>query len=234
MRPLFLPRARRPAPAVAATLVGAALAGAGCGQEAEGRPIPTRTARDIVARLDEVQRRVDASACNDVRDDSLPALQQEIDGLPRSVDEDVRTTLEDGLGRLEELVQAECDEPSEATPAESTPTPDPEPQIDPTPSPEPDTTTEPSTPTTPDTGGDSGTGGGSGTGNGTGNDGNGSGSGSGGGDDAGGGDDTGGGGDSGSLPPDDGSTGSTGGHADPGSAESASTGGPPRARERAA
>ena len=115
MRSLSSSRARRAAVGVALTLAGIVVAVAGCGED-EGRPIPTRAARDIVAGLDEVERRVDSRDCNDVRDDSLPAVRQEIEDLPASVDADVRTTLEDGLGRLDELVEAECVEPPEPAP----------------------------------------------------------------------------------------------------------------------
>jgi len=134
MRFLPSPRTRRPALAVGLTLAGIAVTGAGCGQD-EGRPIPTGAARDLVARFDEVKRRVDARACNDVREDSLPAIQKEIDGLPANVDKDVRSTLEDGVGRLKELIEADCVEPPKAAPQETT-TPEPDPE--PTPTPEPD------------------------------------------------------------------------------------------------
>ena len=210
-----MPCSRSPrawAPLGAAPVLGAlALVAGGCGGE-EARPIPTRTARDIVARLDEVSRRVDASACNDLRDDSLPALRREVKGLPSNVDGDVRTTLEDGLGRLEELVQAECDEP-DPTPTQ---TPDSSPQIDTTPEPstQPDST-EPSQPQTPsptpgDSGAGSGAGDGTGNGGGSSDGGAGEGSGSGSGDDAGGN----GGGDSGFVRP-DGGGGGPGGAAAP-------------------
>ncbi len=192
MRCLPSPRARRAAAGVALSLSGIVVAAAGCGED-EGRPIPTRTAREIVAGLDEVERRVDARDCNDVRDDSLPAVRKEIEGLPANVDADVRRTLEDGLGRLDELVKAECVEPPEPqvdpTPKPE-PKPEPEPTPEPTPAPEPEPTPEPEPkpepeptpePTPPDGGGggDNGNGGGNGGGNGKGNGGDGGGDGSG-------------------------------------------------------
>jgi hypothetical protein len=179
-------RPRRVSPALAAVLAAAALGlAAGCGGE-EAAPIPTRSARDIVTRLDEVERRVAADACNDVRQDSLPALEREVGELPERVDPAIRSTLEDGLGRLEELVQAECEEPAEEPAPEPDPAPEPTPQpetpIEPEPTPEPQLPepTVPDTPQVPDGGGGDGGGGG---GDGGGDGGNGGG---GGGDDGGG------------------------------------------------
>ena len=217
MRRFSSPRARRPAVTVALALAGMAVAGLGCGAD-EGRPIPARSAKDIVARLDEVERRVDARACNDVREDSLPAIQQEIDDLPSNVDADVRSTLADGLGRLDELIEAECVEPPKPAPQEPTPEPEPEPQPDPIPTPEPEPEpepepTEPDPPPEPDPGGGGGGGGDDGGGGGDGGGGD-----NGGGDNGGGGgsDGDGGGGDSGAVPPVGGGTGPTGGTSDPG------------------
>jgi hypothetical protein len=177
MRLLLHARARRGA--VAAVLaVGVALVVAACGQD-EGRPIPATAARDIVARLDEVERRVAANACNDVRSDSLPALEQQVAGLPKGVDPNVRSTLENGLGRLTELVEAECVEPQTQPPVDTTPdiapaepetTPTPEPQPDPDPQPQPDPDPQPQ----PDGDGGGGSDGGS-DGGGSGSDGDGSG-----------------------------------------------------------
>ena len=202
MRRFSSPRARRPAVTVALALAGIAVAGVGCDAD-EGRPIPASSAQDIVARLDEVERRVDARECKDVREESLPAIEREIDDLPSNVDADVRTTLADGLGRLDELIEAECVEPPKAAPLEPTPEPEPVPQPDPIPTPEPEPEpepepTEPAVPTAPDPGGDGGDDGGGGGG---GSDGGGGENGGGGGSD---GDD--GGGKSGAVPPGGGGT----------------------------
>ncbi len=214
MRRFSSPRARRPAVTVALALAGIAVAGVGCGGE-EGRPIPARSAQDIVARLDEVERRVDARECKDVREESLPAIEREIDDLPSNVDADVRTTLADGLGRLDELIEAECVEPPKPAPLEPTPEPEPEPQPDPIPTPEPEPEpapepAEPDPPPEPDPGGGGGGGGDDGGGSG----GSGGDGGGGGGSDGGDGDDAG--GDSGAVPPLGGGTGPTGGTSDPG------------------
>jgi hypothetical protein len=219
MRFSLLSRARGIVRSVAAGLGAAAALAAGCG-ESEGRPIPSGGAQDIVAALEDVQQGVDASACTNVRQSSLPQLQDEVDDLPSSVDRDVRTTLEDGVGRLEELVRAECQEPAE--PAPTTPEPDvtPEPDPQPEPTPEPDPTPQPTEPdgtTPPDGGGtgDGGTGNGNGSGGGGGDDGGG---------DDGGGSPGGGGDESGSLSPGGTGGGDPGGVAGPGSTGEAGTG----------
>ena len=171
---------------------------AGCGGQEESRPIPVGTATDILARLDEVERRVDAQACNDIREDSLPALRRQVDGLPERVDKQVKTTLVDGIGRLEELVNSECRRRPRRRPSEPTVTPTPQPQPPTQTQPGPPTTTQPETPAPqePDSGGDGD--GGSGSDGGDGSDGGGDGGGGsdGGGDGGGGGD----GDDTGSLP----------------------------------
>lgn len=194
MHPPASPRQRWPGLALAATLGGIALAGVGCGQD-EGRKIPASSARQIVAQLDEVESGAAGGACSKVRNDSLPSLRREIEDLPENVEEDVRTTLDDGLGRLQELVRAECVEPAPAPePITPTPTPTPQPEPEPTPAPEPtpepDPTPKPEPTPEPDPTPDGG------NGNGGGKDGGG------GGKDGGSGKD--GGGDSGSLPPGDG------------------------------
>ena len=155
---------------------------AGCGQD-QGDPIPQRSARTIVQRLNEVERRIDAgNACNDIREDSLPALKREVRRLPRRVDKDVRTTLHDGLGRLTELVEAECVEPREPGPEpDPEPEPEPEPQIQVPTTPEPEPY-YPETPQVPDGGGGDGGddgGGDDGGGDGGGDDGGGAGGGGG-------------------------------------------------------
>ncbi len=128
MRVFPRPRRRRPALVAAVAVTGVGMI-AGCGED-EGDPIPARSARTIVERLNEVERRIDAgNACNDIREDSLPALEREVRRLPKRVDEEVRTTLDDGLGRLAELVEAECVEPPESDP-------EPEPVADPVREPE--------------------------------------------------------------------------------------------------
>lgn len=99
-------------------LVGAALVAAGCGSDEETEPsIPPETAQVLKARLDEVQRRFDVGggACNDIANDSQPAVQSILASLPSSVDADVRSALDQSSDRLFELTAEQCDAQEETT-----------------------------------------------------------------------------------------------------------------------
>jgi hypothetical protein len=117
------PRAKR-------TLILALAAGlaAGCGSddEQEGDPIPRQAAVDLEARLDEVERRMDAGggACADIQNDTLPAVNSIVASLPEDVDADVRDSLEQSFQRLFDLTEEQCDEQKGQEPA---PAPEPEP-----------------------------------------------------------------------------------------------------------
>ena len=167
-----LPRARAAAAVAAAAVLVLA---PGCGGN-DRSLIPASSARDLLAHMDEIETRVDNRACTSVRNSSLPALRREVDGLPKRVDPAVRTTLDDGLGRLEELVRTECRPRLRTTTREPTVTPTPEPQTT-TPTQPQDTTpnTQPETPSTPDQGTGGGDSGGGGGDDGSGNDGGGGG-----------------------------------------------------------
>jgi PBP1b-binding outer membrane lipoprotein LpoB len=148
-----------------AALLGAAALMAGCGSdEEEPEPsIPAASAEAIEVRLDEVQRRYqegtendNPGACEDIADDSFPAIQDQIDNLPSSVDKEVRDTLVAGLAHLVDLVESGCadveqtdtETTEETTPTETVTTP---PETETTP-PETETTppeTTPQQPTTP-------------------------------------------------------------------------------------
>jgi len=108
--------------ALAAVVVGA-LVVTGCGHK-QGAPIPSANANDIVARLQEAQRRSDAHACHDLRTQTLPVLQQQVSSLPQNVDSNVRATLQDGISHLKDLVQQQCATPTQTntTPTATTPT----------------------------------------------------------------------------------------------------------------
>jgi hypothetical protein len=160
-------------------LVGAAWPVAGCGSdEAPAPSIPASSAQELDARLAEVQRRFDVGggACDDITNDSQPAVESILSSLPSSVDGDVRSALEGSFDRLFELTAEQCkgDEqptttetvpetttetvPTETTPTETTPT-------ETTPTETTPTETTPPTdtaPTAPE--GDQGNGGGAGPG----------------------------------------------------------------------
>ena len=197
------PRRARRALASAGALVLTLAALAGCGGQEQTQTIPASSARNLLAQLDEVGRRVNARACSDVRNDSLPALQQHVDSLPDRVDDQVRATLDDGVAHLEELVSSQCrprPRPKRTrekpivipTPKPQAPTYTPRPRRTPSPQPQTPSTQQPGTRT--GNGGNTGTGGGTGSGSGSG----GSGSGTSGGGTTGGGSSGGG---SGALPP---------------------------------
>ena len=115
-------------------LAGVAVAlPAGCGgsDEPEGKGLPSATASELERRLDEIERRYreaadngNVGACDDIQNDSIPAVNELVGGLPQDVDPDVRQALEDSFGRLEELTRSEC---SGIEPAETEPEPDPAP-----------------------------------------------------------------------------------------------------------
>ncbi len=113
-------------------------------------------------RLDEVQRRFDSGtdennpgACEDIEEDSFPAIQDLVRDLPDSVDPEVQDTLEDGLARLRELTQEGCSdvEPTETETTEETTPPRPRPRPPrprpPRPRPRPPRPRPPRQPTTP-------------------------------------------------------------------------------------
>jgi hypothetical protein len=99
-------------------LVIAAAAATGCGADEETKPsIPADSAQALLSRLDEVQRRFEASggACGDITNDSQPAVQSILGSLPSSVDADVRSALTDSFDRLFELSAEQCDDQEEST-----------------------------------------------------------------------------------------------------------------------
>jgi hypothetical protein len=103
-------------------LIAAAL-GAGCGADEETKPsIPADKASELLARLSEVDRRFDVGggACEDIVNDSQPAVDSILASLPSSVDSDVRSALTESFDRLFELTAEDCkDEQETTTPTET-------------------------------------------------------------------------------------------------------------------
>jgi predicted small lipoprotein YifL len=128
-----------------ALLVLVALAApiAGCGKS--GPKIPKRKAADIVALLQEVERRNSPLRCDDLKTQSIPELQQKVRALG-NVDKDIRDTLSEGIDNLRSLVAAEC---LAKQPKVKSPTTDTTTQTQPTTT---QTTTPTTTQTTPTTG----------------------------------------------------------------------------------
>jgi hypothetical protein len=153
---------------MAAAAVVAAVGVAGCGgsDKEEGAQIPRADAAALINRLQEAERRSDPFRCNDLRKDTLPALEREVQALPDNVDADVRSTVEDGVAHLSELVDQQCESDKQDTKTDTTPTTptetEPAPtqtQTQPTPTQTqpPKTTPTPTTPTpTPTTPGNGG------------------------------------------------------------------------------
>ena len=111
-----------------------ALAACGSSDEPEGDPLPADAVAQLQQRLDEIERRyqdaVDNSnvgACEDIGNDSLPAVEDVIAGLPESVDPELRTAVDQSFARLAELTETECADiepervPEETVPEETIP-----------------------------------------------------------------------------------------------------------------
>jgi hypothetical protein len=99
-------------------LLIAAAFGAGCGADEETKPsIPAANASELLARLDEVDRRFDVGggACDDITNDSQPAVESILASLPSSVDSDVRSALTESFDRLFELTAEDCKGEQETT-----------------------------------------------------------------------------------------------------------------------
>jgi hypothetical protein len=112
------------------------LAAAGCGgEEDEGEPIPSEQADALLQQLDVVQNRLDngsVGACQDIfthaESPNQPAVEQILAQVPRSVDPEVRSALQDSFARLWDLVGQECDQLEADQPAEPAPEPEPVPE----------------------------------------------------------------------------------------------------------
>lgn len=146
-----------------AALLAAMLAASGCGSDSKPRPVPQKDAAFLLTQLDEVDRRVEARACVDVKRGTLTRIENRIDGLPDDVDQDVQSALSDSAENLRGLVDDQCRQKRKPTPTVPLPdlTPEPDtttPQPEPTTT-EPDTTTEEQTPPTDEGGEEKGNGG---------------------------------------------------------------------------
>jgi hypothetical protein len=120
---------RRALTTLALCVAGAVAAGCGSDDE-KGAPIPADAAAALQTRLDEVERRLAFArgACADIQDDSKPAMQEIVNSLPSNVDDDVRAALEDGLDRLFQLSEEQCEDQPEEEPSTETETVETEPE----------------------------------------------------------------------------------------------------------
>ncbi len=97
---------------------------AGCGSSKPGPQIPASQAANLISRLQEAERRANpaANACLDLLHNTVPALQQQLTQLPQNLDSNVRTTLTDGINRLQQLAQQQCSSQQQQTTTNTTPT----------------------------------------------------------------------------------------------------------------
>jgi hypothetical protein len=102
-------------------LIAAALA-VGCGADEEPKPsIPADKASELQGRLNEIERRFDVGggACEDITNDSQPAVDSILASLPSSVDSDVRGAVTESFDRLFELTAEQCKDEETTTPTET-------------------------------------------------------------------------------------------------------------------
>lgn len=99
--------------------VGAALLVA-CGAGTEGG-IPAANADDLKSQIEDVRQAVDDGRCSDVPG-QLRQVDEGIDDLPPSTDEQLVTNLRDGADTLRRLAADECEAPTETTETETTQT----------------------------------------------------------------------------------------------------------------
>jgi TolA-binding protein len=95
------------------SLLLATLALAACGGDDKGQGIPQGTASELLSELASVQNRLDqgsVGACEDVIDESVPAIQKKLDSLPEKTDAELRSALEDSVTNLRTLSEQTCDD----------------------------------------------------------------------------------------------------------------------------
>lgn len=142
---------RRVLPYVLAALLGVGCALlAACGGSTEAG-IPATDAEDLKSQITDVRQAVESGRCSDVPG-QLRQVDDAIDDLPASVDDQLVNNLRDGADRLLGIARDECDAPTETTTTETvttdtTETP-PEP-VETTTAPAETTTSETPTTTTP-------------------------------------------------------------------------------------
>jgi hypothetical protein len=126
--------------------VAVSLAVAGCGSQK--RTIGTKQGQSFLAQLDKIGEQFDNGSCSGAQD-KVSSLENQVSGLSRSVDSEVKRNLVDGVQRLGTLVNRDC---KRATPTNTTPTTVPSVPTTPTTVPTTPTQTNPTTvPTTPTT-----------------------------------------------------------------------------------
>jgi hypothetical protein len=102
-------------PTALALALALALPACGSDDEDDFDPIPSRQAEALVTQLAQVEERIDAESCGGARFQITGGgqLRDKVERLPRGVDPELRDALEEGLDRLLELVEEDCDRISE-------------------------------------------------------------------------------------------------------------------------
>jgi hypothetical protein len=111
--------------AISLLLAIAACAAAGCGSDKEPKPsIPQANTNALLQQLGSIEDRFKFGdgACNDIAENQT-IVNDQIAALPKSVDSDVRSALQDSFDHLFDLTSSQCDtKKGENTDTETTPT----------------------------------------------------------------------------------------------------------------
>ena len=106
---------------LAAALLFAILAAAGCGSDSSNRPLLSSSqAGELRATLSQIEQEVSAGNCSSAGD-RVAALETQIDSI-RRLDRKLRSALRTSARRLDALVSADCNTSTTTTPTQTTPT----------------------------------------------------------------------------------------------------------------
>jgi len=112
---------RRILPFVLAALLGVGAAVlAACGAGGDGT-IPSASASDLKREINDVRKAVDDNRCEEVTG-QVRQVDEGIDDLPPTVDDQLRNSLRDGVNRLLSAARDECDDTPTETTTETTET----------------------------------------------------------------------------------------------------------------
>jgi len=145
---------------VAAAAAACVLAASGCGSsddEPEGAKLPQASVAELNQRLDEIQRRYDDArdnenpgACEDIQNDSFPAVTRLLDDLPEDVDGKLRDATTESFATRQQLTDGGWQDiqptETETTPTETVPPETVPPETTPPETTPPETTPEQTTP----------------------------------------------------------------------------------------
>jgi hypothetical protein len=115
-----------PTKAAVAALIALAIGLAGCGEEKRDRAalLSAATAGELRSELNDIEQMADEGKCEEAKANAL-AFEQRVDALPGKLDPELRDALSAGAGRLQRLLNRQC-EPETATTAPAAPQQQPE------------------------------------------------------------------------------------------------------------